>query len=247
MSAMMAAGPHAKRPPHMALARAAPVPSSVFFGLVAHAAQPTSTATTGLTGGPPCLARSSTSRSPPPPRLARGRSRSAVQTDPGPTPAAIETLITGQVANFTLKQGSKPAPAASFVDGGGRPVGFADFRGKVVLVNVWATWCAPCVREMPTLARLEAELGGDGFAVVAVAVDRRGLPEVDRFYAKHGIEGLPAFADTGNAVPRALGVVGLPTTVLLDRQGREIGRLVGGAEWDSPEAVALLRYFVAAS
>ena len=163
------------------------------------------------------------------------------------TMAAAETLITGQIANFTLNRGTKPPAKVSFADADGKSVSFADFRGKVVLVNVWATWCAPCIREMPTLARLEAELGGDDFAVVAVSVDRQGMPAVARFYRKQGIGNLPAFVDTRNTVPRALRVVGLPTTVVLDREGREIGRLVGDAEWDSPEAVALVRHIIEAS
>ena len=162
---------------------------------------------------------------------------------PGTT-AAVETLITGQVANFTLNREAKPTASAAFADADGGAASLADFRGKVVLVNVWATWCAPCVREMPTLDRLAAALGGEDFAVVAISVDRQGLPAVARFYDTHGIADLPPFVDPSYAVPRALGVVGLPTTLLLDRAGREIGRLVGGAEWDSPEAIALIRHFV---
>ena len=162
------------------------------------------------------------------------------------TAATVEALITGQVANFTLNREAKPTASVSFADADGGAASFADFRGKVVLVNVWATWCAPCVREMPTLDRLEADLGGADFAVVAVAVDRQGLPAVARFYDTHGIANLPPFVDPSYAVPRALGVIGLPTTVLLDRAGREIGRLVGGAEWDSPEAIALIRHVIEA-
>ena len=162
------------------------------------------------------------------------------------TTVAVEALITGQVANFTLNREAKPTASAAFADADGGAASLADFRGKVVLVNVWATWCAPCVREMPTLDRLEAALGGEDFAVVAIAVDRQGLPAVARFYDTYGIADLPPFVDPSYAVPRALGVVGLPTTLLLDRAGREIGRLVGGAEWDSPEAIALIRHFVEA-
>lgn len=163
------------------------------------------------------------------------------------TAAAVEALITGQVANFTLNREAKPTARAAFTDADGGAASLADFRGKVVLVNVWATWCAPCVREMPTLDRLEAALGGEDFAVVAISVDRQGLSAVARFYDTHGIADLPPFVDPSYAVPRALGVVGLPTTLLLDRAGHEIGRLVGGAEWDSPEAIALIRHFVEAS
>lgn len=158
--------------------------------------------------------------------------------------ANVESLITGQVANFTLNEQAKPTSEVAFLDAAGQSRSFADFQGKIVLVNFWATWCAPCIREMPALARLEADLGGDDFRVVAISIDRKGMVAVNRFYKKHGIEGLEPFVDTKNAVPRKLRVVGLPTTVLLGRDGQEIGRLVGGAEWDSPEAVRLIRHFI---
>ena len=161
--------------------------------------------------------------------------------------ANVESLITGQVANFTLNEQAKPTPEVVFLDGTGQSRSFTDFAGKVVLVNFWATWCAPCIREMPALARLDAELGGDNFRVVAISIDRQGMPVVEKFYKKHGIEGLEPFVDTKNAVPRKLRVVGLPTTVLLGRDGQEIGRLVGGAEWDSPEAIKLIRHFIAST
>ena len=168
--------------------------------------------------------------------------------DTGAGPVAdAKSLVTGQVANFTLYEQVKPTSEVEFLDADGMPRSFADFQGQVVLVNFWATWCAPCIREMPALARLEAELGGDDFRVVAISIDRQGMPAVNRFYKKYGIEGLEPFVDTKNAVPRKLRVVGLPTTVLINRRGEEIGRLVGGAEWDSPEAVRLLRHFIKAS
>jgi len=168
--------------------------------------------------------------------------------DTGTGPVAdAKSLITGQVANFTLYEQAKPTPEVEFLDAAEQPRSFADFQGKVVLVNFWATWCTPCIREMPALARLEAELGGHDFRVVAISIDRKGMPAVNRFYKKHKIEGLKPFVDTKNAVPRKLRVVGLPTTVLIDRRGNEIGRLVGGAEWDSPEAIRLIRHFIKAS
>ena len=166
----------------------------------------------------------------------------------GPASVAdVKTLLAGQVANFTLNDDTKPTTEVSFSNWAGEPRSFTDFADRVVLVNLWATWCAPCVREMPALARLEAKLGGKDFKVVAISIDRQGMPAVNRFYKKYEIESLEPFIDTKNAVSHALRVVGLPTTVLLDRKGKEIGRLVGGAEWDSPEAVALIRHFIGAS
>ncbi len=166
----------------------------------------------------------------------------------GPASVAdVETLLTGQVANFTLNDDTKPTVEVSFSNRAGEPRSFTDFSDRVVLVNFWATWCAPCIREMPALARLEAKLGSNDFKVIAISIDRQGMSAVDRFYKKYAIENLEPFVDTKNSAPRALRVVGLPTTVLLDRKGQEIGRLVGGAEWDSPEAVALIRHFIGAS
>lgn len=135
----------------------------------------------------------------------------------------------------------KPMPELRFADGAGRPVTLTDFRGKVVLLNVWATWCGPCREEMPTLDRLEATLGGEDFEVVALSIDHAGIGVVDAFYGEIGVEHLAKYIDdSGKAAPE-LGAVGLPTTLLLDRQGREIARHVGPAAWDTPEMMAFIR------
>ncbi len=132
-------------------------------------------------------------------------------------------------------------PELRFADGDGRALSIADFRGRLVLLNIWATWCAPCRREMPTLDRLQAELGGTDFEVVALSIDRQGVPAVKTFYEELGLEALGVFVDRSTKVTRDLSVIGIPTTLLVDRLGREIGRVVGPAEWDSPEAVTLVR------
>ena len=132
----------------------------------------------------------------------------------------------------------------NFTDGETNPLTLADFRGKVVLVNLWATWCAPCVREMPTLDRLQAVLGSADFEVVAIAQDRKGFEVVTPFLHDRDIEQLSVYADSSSQATRAFGVLGLPASVLIDRAGNEIGRLIGPAEWDSPEAIALIRYFI---
>jgi len=119
-----------------------------------------------------------------------------------------------------------------------------DFRGKVILVNVWATWCVPCREEMPTLDTLQAELGGDHFEVVALSIDRAGSPVVRRFYDEIGVTNLKMYVDQTMLSMTALRAVGLPTTILIDAQGRELGRLVGPAEWDDPEMVSFLRGFI---
>jgi thiol-disulfide isomerase/thioredoxin len=136
-------------------------------------------------------------------------------------------------------------PDGRFVDADGQTVDLADFRGKVVLLNFWATWCGPCKREMPDLDRLQAKLGGERFQVVALSSDRQGPAVVGPFYDELGVGHLTVFNDRRGAVQRAFGVFGLPTTVLIDPQGRELGRLVGPADWGSPEAQALVERAIA--
>ena len=144
----------------------------------------------------------------------------------------------GEVAAFQ-PAAAAALPEVAFVDGDGTRRGLADFRGKGVVLNFWATWCVPCVAEMPSLDRLQARLANRGVVVLALSSDRGGAPVVRGFFARHGIEHLSVALDEGLQAARALGVQGLPTTVLIDAEGRERGRLVGAAEWDSAEAVAL--------
>jgi thiol-disulfide isomerase/thioredoxin len=143
--------------------------------------------------------------------------------------------------NFVLHEALKPVPMLRFETGEGQPRSLSDFRGKVVLLNIWATWCGPCRREMPALDRLQATLGGDDFEVVALSIDRAGVDVVRKFYAEVGVRNLAIYIDTGGKALRELGAVGLPMTLVIDRKGREIGRLAGPAEWDAPEIVAFLR------
>jgi thiol-disulfide isomerase/thioredoxin len=133
----------------------------------------------------------------------------------------------------------RAVPDMAFLTADGE-TSLAAFRGKVVVLNFWATWCAPCVREMPSLDRLQVMLGGDDFAVVALSEDRGGMPLVVRFYDKYGLENLARYLDPMGRAAAALGVVGMPTTLVIDAEGREIGRIVGPAEWDSPAALALI-------
>lgn len=138
----------------------------------------------------------------------------------------------------------KPIPDLSFVDGDGRRVDLADFKDRFVLLNLWATWCGPCVKEMPSLDRLQAQLGGDSFQVVALSLDRGGRNAVEPFYARTGVTHLALYLDPGSAAMKALALRGLPTTLLVDPEGRELGRVEGAVEWDSPEVLALLRRYL---
>lgn len=152
--------------------------------------------------------------------------------------------LTGWMDNFILAEDRLPAPEATLVGRQGTEVGLADFRGRVVLVNFWATWCAPCLREMPSLERLQARLGGEAFTVIAASQDFDGWAKIAPFLDRHGLDRLPVYHDPKARLAQALEVRGLPTSVLVGRDGREIGRLTGPAEWDSPEAVALVRHYL---
>jgi thiol-disulfide isomerase/thioredoxin len=146
----------------------------------------------------------------------------------------------GEMRKFSLSAERMPAAMAEFHDPNDRPVTLEAFRGRVVLVNLWATWCLPCRAEMPALDRLEAARGGRDFTVVAIAQDRGGRPKVEKFLADTGVTRLKPYLDTTMKSGRAWGAVGLPTTILIDRQGREIGRFIGEAHWDGPDALKLI-------
>jgi len=149
-----------------------------------------------------------------------------------------------RLQNFVLHDTPAPVPELQFADGEGKPRSLADFRGKVVLLNVWATWCLPCRKEMPTLDRLQAELGGSAFEVVALSIDRGGADAVRKFYTEIAIQHLAIHVDASSQVAFALATAGLPTTLLFDAEGRELGRLIGPAEWDAPDMVAFLKTIV---
>lgn len=145
---------------------------------------------------------------------------------------------------FDLLDPPRPLPELRFVDGEGRPLTLADFRGKVILLNIWATWCIPCLREMPTLDRLQAKLGGPRFEVVVLSIDIGGVGVVKKFYRALRLEALGIYVDKTTRARTALGITGIPTTLLIDRQGREIGRFAGPAEWDSKEAIKAIRRYL---
>jgi thiol-disulfide isomerase/thioredoxin len=159
-------------------------------------------------------------------------------------PATEEPPREGWMEAFTLNNPPRDAPGMTFRRGDGKTFRLADFRGRVVLVNFWATWCAPCIRELPSLDRLEAALGGKDFAVIAVNEDRGGANVAGPFLEKRGIERLRLYLDDKMSLALALGLKQMPTTFLLDREGRVVGSLAGLAEWDSPAAKALIRHYI---
>lgn len=135
-------------------------------------------------------------------------------------------------------------PEIQFQDGAGRPRSLAEFRGKVVVLNLWATWCAPCREEMPALDRLQTKLGGRDFEVVALSIDHQGPQVVRKFYDELGIKALQLYIDPSAQAGFKLATRGLPTTLIVDRAGREVGRRVGPAEWDAPRMVEEMRSMI---
>lgn len=142
---------------------------------------------------------------------------------------------------FSLHEQPEPVPALQFVDGAGHAMTLADFSGKTVLLNLWATWCVPCREEMPALDRLQAKLGSPEFEVIPLSIDRGGLATVETFYQELGLTALAVYVDDSGKAAQQLRAVGIPTTLLINREGQEVGRLVGPAEWDAPAAVAVIR------
>lgn len=155
---------------------------------------------------------------------------------PGETP---DDTVRGP-SGFVLHDAPRELPDLRFVGGESNAVALSDFLGRTVVLNLWATWCAPCVEEMPTLDALEAELGGEDFEVVALSIDRGGADLVRAFYERTGVRQLEVYVDPSARATDAVGALGLPTTLLIDARGREIGRLVGPATWDSPAMIGFL-------
>jgi thiol-disulfide isomerase/thioredoxin len=159
--------------------------------------------------------------------------------------ARLKPLAKGEVAALVVPQTPRELPALSFKDPEGRPLSLADYRGRTVLLNLWATWCVPCRKEMPALDRLEAELGGPNFTVVAINMDSRDPEKPKEWLKTHNITRLAYLADPDGKVFQALRSIGratgLPTTLLIDKSGCLLAHLDGPAEWASGDATALIR------
>jgi thiol-disulfide isomerase/thioredoxin len=132
-------------------------------------------------------------------------------------------------------------PAVAFADASGGKHRLADYRGRYLLLNLWATWCAPCVKELPALSGLSQAMTGQRFAVVAVDVDHASADEAANFLKSHRAGALAVYRDTNAAFLHAFGAYGLPMTVLIDPQGREVARAMGAIAWDDKSAIAWFR------
>jgi thiol-disulfide isomerase/thioredoxin len=173
-------------------------------------------------------------------RLAQTRVDSA--TVSSGKPAITSTSDAG--FSFNAYDTPRELPEVSFTNGRGETMSLSDFKGKTVLLNLWATWCVPCREEMPTLDRLQAVLGGENFEVVALSLDQEGAAVVKEFYDELGLKHLDIFVDDRLTAPALLSVIGVPATLLIDSHGREVGRKLGPAEWDGPEVVAEIRRYL---
>jgi thiol-disulfide isomerase/thioredoxin len=136
-----------------------------------------------------------------------------------------------------------PAPTISLVDLAGNTVSLSEFAGRLVLINLWATWCEPCLREMPSLERMQSRLR-DKITVIAISEDRGGSKTVEPFINKLGLKSFKTYLDPKSDAGRAFKVAGLPTSFLIDREGRVLGRVEGAAEWDSPKLLEVLKSFL---
>jgi thiol-disulfide isomerase/thioredoxin len=149
-------------------------------------------------------------------------------------------LVKGSVARFKLDQPPKPLPEFAFSDADDKPIKLADYKGKTLLLNFWATWCAPCVQEMPSLDKLQAEMGRERFVVLPLSLDGPSWRKVKPFYEDRKLANLGIYFDKGKKAMSTLDIGVLPTSILVDAQGRELGRIEGEADWDTPEALALM-------
>lgn len=153
----------------------------------------------------------------------------------------FKAFAVGPMAAFLVKADRPAVPDLVFKDSAGSEVKLSKWQGRVVLLNLWATWCAPCRKEMPTLNDVQKQLGSKDFEVVALSVDRKGLEASAAFLKETDADALGLYVDETSKSLESLQAFGLPATLLIDRKGREIGRLLGPAEWNSAEAVALMK------
>jgi len=166
-----------------------------------------------------------------------GLSKPLARSKSGPT-------LIGQMKSFRLSTLAKPRPDLSWKDANERNITLENFSGKVVLLNFWASWCIPCIRELPSINRLQNKFSGDKFSVVALNIDRGGKEVASRFKRKLKLNNLMLYLDQKNTVARTLKIKVLPTTIVFDSKGREVGKMEAAAEWDVKEALALIEYFI---
>ncbi|MGY9047294.1 hypothetical protein P775_07595 [Puniceibacterium antarcticum] len=158
--------------------------------------------------------------------------------------AAATAAREGDMKKMNFHSEPTAVGTSEFTTFDGEPLSLADYQGKWVLVNFWATWCAPCRHEMPMLSELQTELGGDDFEVLTIATGRNPQTAMQKFFDEIGVSNLPLNRDPKSELAREMAVLGLPITVILNPEGQEVGRLQGDAEWSSDSAKAMLQALI---
>ncbi len=158
--------------------------------------------------------------------------------------ASIAELRDGDMRKLNFHDAPRPLPEAIMLDPEDGEHPLADWQGQWVILNFWATWCAPCRHEMPALDALQAAFADQGVAVLPLATGRNPLPGVRRFYEETGLQHLPILRDPTQGIARAMGVLGLPVTLVITPEGEEIARMTGDADWASPSAMAIVQALV---
>ncbi len=168
-------------------------------------------------------------------------SKTATESLPaGKTGAELAGFVRGKLAAFALHKTPLALPEFTYVDEKGAKYSLKDLHGKVVLLNLWATWCGPCRHEMPWLDQLKGKFRDRQFEVLAISIDRGGLEKPRRFFDQIKIRNLALYGDPTGRLAAKLRAFGMPTTILIDRAGRELGRIAGPAEWASSDAIAFI-------
>lgn len=160
-------------------------------------------------------------------------------------PDWLKARLDGPMKKLVVRAAPAPLPDATLIDADGKPVDLAAWKGKWVVLNLWATWCAPCRKEMPALDALNRAYDARGLSVVTIATGPNPVPAIRAFFAETGVTSLPIVRDPDQSFARALGVFGLPTTLLLDPEGREVARMQGEADWAGAEAHRLAEALLA--
>ena len=158
--------------------------------------------------------------------------------------ADIADLRVGDMRKLTVHSAPIAGSDVAFMSEDGEEMTLADLNGQYTLLNFWATWCAPCRKEMPDLAALQTQLGGEDFQVVTVATGRNPRPAMEAFFDEIGVDNLPLHTDSRQSFSRSMGVLGLPVTLIIDPQGDEIARLQGDADWHSDSAAAIIQALI---